>query len=205
MEGQAPRPALGQVHQWVLALAQGGKIGTRASNSGGVLDGTMVSSSGVLGGMTSGIHTGTMTNVSLVGVVVEGVITAIGVGVGVGAGVGVGVGVGVVAAMIFPVVLETLGAQQEFGKAKLSTFAPARVKPVNVTGVVPRLAVESKFPVPTPTSVTPVGVTPEVSAFNNPVKVTVVEPPWIWFCTSGYTSMCCNSGEATKVNLPEAK
>jgi hypothetical protein len=98
--------------------------------------------------------------------------------------------VATVAAVIFPVVFETLGAQQATGKAKSAAFGPARVKPSNVTECVPKVAVESKLPVPAPTSVTPTGVTPEGSAFNNPVKTAAVEPPWFRSTTSGNTSMC---------------
>ena len=75
------------------------------------------------------------------------------------------------------------------------------VKPVNVTGVVPTVAVESKVPVPIVASVTPTGAVPAASAFKNVVKTAAAGAPTVLGATSGNTSLCTVSG-VPAVKLP---
>ena len=72
------------------------------------------------------------------------------------------------------------------------------VNPVNVTGVVPSVAVESKVPVPIVASVTPAGVVPAESAFKNVVKTAAAGAPTVLSATPGNTSLCTVSGLAVE-------
>ena len=99
--------------------------------------------------------------------------------------------------MIFAVVLCTMGAQQETGRAKAAAFGPARLKPLKVTVLlVPTSAVSKVAALPGPaTNVTPAG------APFNPMKVAAVLPSKVLSAPPGNTSMLCvNVAPPVKVN-----
>ena len=77
-----------------------------------------------------------------------------------------------------------MGTQQLAGSANVPGTVSLMVKPLKVTPVDPKVAVESKVPTPVPTNATPAGF-----PFNNPVKLAAVGSFWTLLFTSGKTSM----------------